>query len=195
MFFTTSMATMLNWMRLPSADRMAFVAPPDPPAPAPADPPPPAPAAPDPPLVDSSSSILVQPGSGPVLPEYDSNVTFFEINNVSVVFGGAGDTMQLGKSSNDIVTATGSSQTINLLYAGQDTVIDRGHGLTISPNPIFGTMTVQDFDPAGRVIVQQQTGTLAPDGHGGTLLTLSGVGVVDFIGASHIAAGQITTIT
>ena len=109
---------------------------------------------------------------------YWSNVTSPWDHDDTVLFSGSNDTLTFARGSGDTVIANGTDQTVMLAGTGPDTVVDHGHGLNIAISQVFGQITVEDFqnDPTAKVTLIYATGKLSPDGHGGTLLSITGNG-------------------
>lgn len=121
---------------------------------------------------------------------------YLDIND-KIRFAGNGDQLILSRGSGDTITAVGTNQTIGLNQTGPDTIIDHGYGLHLVLSTMVAEMTVKDFqrDPAAHVTIGNgQTGSLSPDGHGGTLLSITfgqgasalHIGSVDFVGDRHV---------
>lgn len=112
---------------------------------------------------------------------------YIDVNDI-IRFSGNSDLLTFARGAADTVTAVGTNQTIGFDLTGPDTVIDKGYNLHLVLDTMVSQMTVKDFqrDPLAHVTLEDgQTGTLAPDGHGGQLLSLTiGVGA----GALHIGS-------
>jgi hypothetical protein len=159
------------------------------------------------PQFSAARMSFIAPDAPPVFSSYASNTqlsftgdaTLFVDNNDSITFAGTGDTISLGKSSNDTLHAIGKNQTASFAYCGSDTVMDAGQGLNLSISVLLGHMDVHGFeqDLTGKITLANEPFALAPDGHGGTLLSLNFGGTspstVDFINDPHVTAAQIHT--
>jgi hypothetical protein len=123
-----------------------------------------------------------------------SQAVFMQSEGTYVLLG-TSDTFRFMQGGNNTVWAAGTNQT--LVLNESDTVVDVGRGLNLEPLWTSWSVSVYDFqfDPRAHVtLMYGDTGSLSPDGHGGTLLTITGFGPqekIDFVGDQHLTAAQI----
>ncbi len=133
---------------------------------------------------------------------YSNSATVTYDYNDNITFSGIDDTMTFGRCASDTITATGTNQTLAFGVTGdQMTVKDHGSGLHIQIGQSVLEMTIKDFqnDPAGKVMLAlgSMTASIAPDGHGGSMMTILGGGGVlsgdklDFVGDKSLTMAQV----
>lgn len=124
-------------------------------------------------------------------------------DNDSVMFSGTGDVGTISQLSSDTITTTGTDQTVNLSITGAPmTLVDQGSGLNVGIGESVTAVSVEGFqnDPTGQVTLRLATAlpSLAPDGNGGTILTVKNDGgvlagaQVDFVNDPLLTMSQIS---
>ena len=119
-----------------------------------------------------------------------SNTHGHQGNNDDFVLKNNGDDFQLFRSHDDLTFIHGANDTASYWGGGNQTIYDSGSGTTLQFSELDqAQVKIYDFqnDATGRVLVYNPTvTTLAPDGHGGTML-----GSIDFINDPNLSMNQI----
>jgi hypothetical protein len=114
-------------------------------------------------------------------------------NNDDFVLKDNGDSFRLFRSQDSLTFIYGSNDTASYWGGGNQTIYDSGSGTTLRFSELDqAQVKAYDFqnDPTGSVVVYNPTvTTLAPDGHGGTML-----GSIDFINDPNVTMSQISFV-
>lgn len=150
-------------------------------------------AAPDP-LPPSSPSLIGQDNTTAIF-DNPTNTAFW-ISNDKLTFLGNADALNVSRANTTSIAVGGTNQS---LYIGESntgiTVTDSGNGLQME---FYWTVATIDLGKdltksAVHLIGPNDVATQTTDGHGGTLLNVSGFGcaTVDFL---HVAPGHVNVV-